>query len=269
MDWNALLNEVVTWLSTEGVKLLIGVVVLFIVFKIINRMTRRMVKKAELKNRDKTLTKVLSRTLRIVLKLVAGVVFLGYVGIDTAGIGAAISSVGLAVGLALQGSLSNFAGGVIIIVMRPFKIDDYIESSGYGGTVEDIQLFYTYLATPDNKVVMIPNGKLANDTIVNYSSKKTRRLEWKFGIAYEEDFNKAKQAIIKCIERDGRYLQEKDIFVKMSGHLDSEVEITTRIWVNSSDYWDVHFAIIEAVKHEFDAQNINIPYPQLDVHIDK
>ena len=245
IDWQLVLNEILAWLSTEGVKLVFGIIVLFIVFKIINRFTRRMVKKAEKKNRDKTLTKVLSRTLRIGLKLVAGVVFLGFVGVDTAGIGAAITSVGLAIGLALQGSLSNF------------------------GTVEDIQLFYTYLVTPDNKSVMIPNGILANDTIVNYSAKKTRRLEWKFGISYNEDFTKAKQAIIKCITLDDRYLKEKDIFVKMSGHLDSEIEITTRIWVNSEDYWDVHFAIIEAVKKEFDAQNIEVPYPQLDVHLDK
>ncbi len=269
IDWQLVLNEILAWLSTEGVKLVFGVIVLFIVFKIINRFTRRMVKNAEKKNRDKTLTKVLSRTLRIGLKLVAGVVFLGFVGVDTAGIGAAITSVGLAIGLALQGSLSNFAGGVIIILMRPFKLDDYIESNGYSGTVEDIQLFYTYLVTPDNKSVMIPNGILANDTIINYSAKKTRRLEWKFGISYNEDFNKAKQAIIKCITLDDRYLKEKDIFVKMSGHLDSEIEITTRIWVNSEDYWDVHFAIIEAVKKEFDAQNIEVPYPQLDVHLDK
>ena len=269
IDWQLLLNEVLQWLSTEGLKLLFGVIILFIVFKIINRFTRRMIKKAEKKNRDKTLTKVISRTLRIVLKIIAGVVFLGYVGVDTAGIGAAITSIGLAVGLALQGSLSNFAGGVIIIIMRPFKLDDYIESSGYSGTVEDIQLFYTYLATPDNKVVMIPNGKLANDTIVNYSTKSTRRLEWKFAIAYHEDFNKAKNAIIKCITRDDRFLKDKDIFVKMSAQLESEIEITARIWVNAADYWDVHFAIIEAVKNEFDAQNIEIPFPQLDVHLDK
>lgn len=269
MDWKALLNEVLTWLSTEGVRLLIGVIVLFIVFKIINRFTRRLVKNAEKKNRDKTLTKVIARTLKIVLKVVAFVVFLGYVGIDTAGIGAAITSVGLAVGLALQGSLSNFAGGVIIIVMRPFKIDDYIESSGYSGTVEDIQLFYTYLATPDNKVVMIPNGKLANDTIVNYSTKKIRRVDWKFTISYDQDFAKAKAAILKCIDRDGHALADKDVFVKMSAHLDSAIEITARVWVNADDYWDTYFAIIEDVKKEFDAQNIAIPYPQLDVHLDK
>lgn len=267
MNWKEILNAVLTWLSTEGVKLLIGVFALFLSFKIINRVTRKMLKNAEKKQQDKTLSLVITKAIRIACKVVVFLIFLGYVGIDTAGIGAAITSLGLAVGLALQGSLSNFAGGVIIIVMRPFKLDDYIESNGYSGTVEDIKLFYTYLATPDNKVVMIPNGVLANDTIINYSVKKTRRLEWKFGIAYHEDLDKAKKAIIKCIEEDGRYIKEKDIFVKMSALLDSEVEIVTRVWVNSSDYWGVHFAILEAVKHEFDKQNIDVPYPQLDVNL--
>ncbi len=269
MDWKNILNSVLTWLSSEGIRLLIGIIGLFIIFKIINRFTKKIVRNSERRNHDKTLTKVIARTLKITLKIIVFVAFLGYVGIDTAGIGAAITSVGLAIGLALQGSLSNFAGGVIIIVMRPFKIDDYIESSGYSGTVEDIQLFYTYLATPDNKVVMIPNGMLANDTIVNYSAKKIRRVEWKFRISFDQDFAKAKAAIIKCIDSDGRALANKDVFVKMSAYLDSAIEITTRIWVNSSDYWDTYFAIIEAVKKEFDLQNIVVPYSQIDVHLDK
>ena len=265
MDWNALLNEVVTWLSTEGVKLLIGVVVLFIVFKIINRLTRLMVKKAELKNRDKTLTKVLSRTLRIVLKVVAGVVFLGYVGIDTAGIGAAISSVGLAVGLALQGSLSNFAGGILILFLRPFKVDDYIECQGTSGTVEDIRIFYTHLRTPDNKVVLIPNGSLIGGNVINYSTKATRRVDLVFAIDYEADYKQAKAIILDVCAKHQLILEDPAPAVRIAEWAASSINLSCKVWVKNANYWDVTFDLLETVYDEMNKAGIKIPYNQLEI----
>ena len=184
LNLEEILSTILTWLSTEGVKLLIGAIVLFIAFKIINLIAKKFKRAMEKKNRDKTITKVGYSIIRKGGKLLVFLGFLGYVGIDTAGIGSIIASLGVGVGLAVQGSLSNLAGGLIILLMRPFRIGDYIEAQGEGGTVEDIQIFYTYIVTPDNKVIMIPNGSLANGNIRNYSTKEFRRVDFEFSISY-------------------------------------------------------------------------------------
>lgn len=262
-----IIANIISWLSTEGVKLLIGAIVLFIVFKIINLIARRFRKQMEKKNRDKTITKVVYNIIRKGGKILAFLAFLGYVGIDTAGIGTIIASLGVGVGLALQGSLSNLAGGIIILIMRPFKLGDYIEAQGEDGTVEDIGIFYTKLVTPDNKEVMVPNGSLANGNIKNYSAKELRRVDFQFSISYDEDFENAKKVINDVILNTNNVLTDPKPFVRVHSHGESTINIVTRVWVKSEFYWDVYFDMMEGIKKEFDAKGIEIPFNQLDVHI--
>lgn len=267
ITFTEILNQVLSWLSTEGVKLVIGLFVLFILFKIINVISNKFKKRMEKKNKDKTITSVIYQILRKGLKILAILVFLGYVGIDTAGIGTVIASLGVGIGLALQGSLSNFAGGIVILILRPFKIDDYIEAQGEGGTVENIGIFYTTLVTPDNKIVMIPNGTLANGTMTNYSAKELRRVDFNFSISYDADVEKAKRVIWDVIINTKNVLDEPSPFVRLKEYGSSAVDITTRVWVKNADYWTVYFDMMESIKEEFAKANIEIPYNQLDVHV--
>ena len=262
-----IISTVLHWLATEGVKLVIGVIVLFIVCKIINVIAKSFKKKMEKKNRDKTITSVVYSVIRKGGKLLAFLAFLGFVGIDTAGIGSIIASLGVGLGLAVQGSLSNLAGGLIILVMRPFKLGDYIEAQGEGGTVEEISIFYTYITTPDNKVIMIPNGSLANGNIRNYSTKELRRVDFKFSISYNEDFEKAKKVIREVFENTDKVLMDPQPFVRVSAHGESTIDIAARVWTKNGDYWTVYYDVMETIKKEFDSASIEIPYNQLDVHI--
>lgn len=267
ITFTEILNQILSWLSTEGVKLVIGLFVLFILFKIINVISNKFKKRMEKKNKDKTITSVIYQILRKGLKILAILIFLGYVGIDTAGIGTVIASLGVGIGLALQGSLSNFAGGIVILILRPFKIDDYIEAQGEGGTVENIGIFYTTLVTPDNKIVMIPNGTLANGTMTNYSAKELRRVDFNFSISYDADVEKAKRVIWDVIINTKNVLDEPSPFVRLKEYGSSAVDITTRVWVKNADYWTVYFDMMESIKEEFAKANIEIPYNQLDVHV--
>ena len=268
INFAELLNQIVTWLTTEGLKLVLGLIVLLIVFKIINCISRRVKKRMEKKNRDKTITQVLFKLIRYGGKGLVFLAFLGFIGIDTAGIGTVIASLGVGVGLALQGSLSNLAGGLVILIMRPFKIGDYIAAQGESGTVEEISIFYTYLITPDNKVVMIPNGTLANGSIVNYSTKDLRRVDFEFSISYDEDFEKAKKVIHEVIENTQGVLLDPQPFVRVISHGESTINIVTRVWTENANYWNVYFDMMESIKKSFDSSNIEIPYNQLDVHIE-
>lgn len=267
IKFSDILAKVVEWLTTEGVKLLIGLILLFIAFKVINFIAKRFKKGMEKKNRDKTIATVVYSVIRKGGKLLVFLVFLGYVGIDTAGIGGVIASLGVGLGLAVQGSLSNLAGGLIILVMRPFKIGDYIEAQGEGGTVEEIKIFYTYICTPDNKVIMIPNGSLANGNIRNYSTKEFRRVDLEFSISYDEDYERAKKAIWDVIDTMDKVLSDPCPFVRVKTHGESTINIVTRLWTKNEDYWTVYFDMMEAIKTKFDSANIEIPYNQLDVHI--
>ena len=186
IDWNEVINTIINWLTTNGIKLLIGIIVLFLGFKIVNAIANRVQKKMLAKGKEKTLVSVVYRGIKYGLKFVILFFVVTYVGIETSGMAAIISSLGVGISLAVQGSLSNFAGGIVILVMKPFKIGDYINAQGCSGTVEEIKMFYTYLVTPDNKVQMIPNGVLANDVIENVSAKDKRRVDLKFSIAYGE-----------------------------------------------------------------------------------
>ena len=264
-----LLQTVAGWLMQNGIKLIIGLIILFIAFKVVNFIAKRLQRRLDKKNVDKTIANVTVKALKIVLKIMVFLLFLGFVGIETAGIGTIIGSVSVCIGLAVQGSLSNFAGGIVILVMRPFKLGDFIEAQGHSGTVTDIKMFYTYLNTPDNKVVMIPNGTLGNGDIINYSKEEERRVDLVFSVDYSTDLKLAKEIIEKEIENHQLILKDKEYFVRLGEMAASSLDIKTRVWVKNADYWTVYFDLLENVKKKFDENNISVPFNQLDVHITK
>jgi len=201
------------------------------------------------------------------LKVLLVVTVVSILGVATSSFVAVLASAGLAIGLALQGSLSNIAGGVLILSTKPFSVGDYIEVDKYSGTIQAIKIFQTEIVTPDNKVIFIPNGTLSNSVIVNYSKKSTRRVELKFGASYEANSSKVISAIKDVINRQPLVLKQPEPFVRMSEHGNNAIIYTVRVWVNAQDYWEVYYNIIEEVKKHFDENNISIPYPQIDVHM--
>ena len=191
---------------------------------------------------------------------------LGQLGIQTTSFIAIIGAAGLAIGLALQGSLSNFAAGFLMIIFRPFKIGDFIEGAGVAGVVEEIEIFTTTLKTPDNKTVIIPNAGLTSGNIVNWSAKGTRRVDLVMGIGYDDDIDKARKIMEDIMAQDDRILKDPASMIAVSELADSSVNFTVRPWAKADDYWGVYFDLTEKFKKAFDAEGINIPYPQQDVH---
>ena len=267
ITWEEIWAKIVNWCMNQGIRLIIGIVLLIIIFKIINAVTKKINKRLTAKNADKTASIVFVRLIRIALKIVFFGVFLSFIGIDSAAIGALVTSIGLAIGLALQGGLSNFAGGVILLIMRPFKIDDFIEAQNVLGTVEDIHLFYTYLRTPDNRVAMIPNGSLANGNIINYSQKDLRRIDLVVPISYESDFYQAQQAILEVLDEHSGVELKPVPMVRLGEYGESSMNIVVRAWCKNSDYWNVRFDILELIKLRFNEKGIKIPYNKLDVFV--
>ena len=262
---------ILSWCLNSGIKIIISLIIMAISFRVVNVAARRIQKKSlENDKIDKTMAKTLTYLGKTGAKIIIVICLIGYLGIDTSGLTALVASFGVAAGLAVNGALSNFAGGVIILFTRPFKVDDYIEvEDSVAGTVEDIQIVCTKLRTPDNKVIYVPNGTLSNSNIINYSEKPTRRLDFTFSISYENDFEIAKALIRVVCDSHTKVLKSPEPMVRMSGHGQNSVDITTRVWVNSEDYWTVKYDILEAVKAAFDESDISIPYNQLDVHIKK
>lgn len=267
IDWKEILNDIIHWISTSGVKLLIGFIVLLIVFKMINIISKRIKRRLENKHVDRTIVEVTNSILRKGLKIIALIVFLGYVGIDTAAVGSIIGAIGVAIGLAVQGSLSNFAGGIVILVMRPFKLGDYIVAQDVEGTVEEIKTFYTTLVTADNKVVMLPNGTLANDIIINLTRKNIRRVDNSFQIAYQEDVEQAKKIMLEICEQQSLILKDPEVAIRLF-YQESGIELSLRTWVKTDDYWDVYYYLNEAVKLAFDKHHIQLSYHRLSVQIE-
>ncbi len=262
-----ILQSLLSWATNTGIKIIIAVVLWLISFKIINKIARRIEKKGDKDKYDKTLMKVLSYIFKVGLKVVVVVCLVGYLGIDTSGLTALLVSAGACVGLALNGALGNLAGGILIIITRPFRVDDFIEAQGVSGTVEDIHITCTKLRTPDNKTVYVPNGALSGGNIVNYSEKDTRRVDVKFTVDYSTDCEKAIALINGVIARNELILTDPAPFCKVTDYEDSAIAITARAWVKSADYWDVNFYLLKEIKAEFDKNGIEIPFNQLDVRI--
>lgn len=256
------------WAASTGIKIVIAILILIASFTIINIVSRRIKKKLENNKKvDKTLSHTLIYLLRIILKVLVVVGIVGYLGIDTSGVSALVASFGVAVGLAINGTLSNFAGGVMILITRPFKDDDYISAMGAEGTVEAIRIIHTKIRTPDNKVVYLPNGTLSTSNITNYTEKGTRRVDSKFYISYETDFKLAESIIYDVCASNEHILKEPKVAVGIAEHGESSIVIFCKAWCKSEDYWTVYNGLMEDVKTAFDEKGITIPFNQLDVHI--
>ncbi len=267
MDVNSILEKVWELITIYGLKVLAAIVILVVgrwVAKAISNLIRRMMRKGDL---DQTVRRFVANMAYIILMIFVVLAALSQLGIQTTSFIAVLGAAGLAIGLALQGSLSNFAAGFLMIIFRPIRVGDYIEGAGTAGTVEEIAIFTTTLVTPDNKTVIIPNAALTGGNIVNWTLKGTRRVDLVMGIGYDDDIDKAKQIMSDVLNQDDRILKDPAPQIAMVELADSSVNFVVRPWVKASDYWGVYMAMTEKIKKAFDANGINIPYPQRDVHV--
>ncbi|WP_394172838.1 mechanosensitive ion channel family protein [Thalassotalea litorea] len=250
-----------------AISFVIALIVLRITLWVANAIVRFLGRAMERREVEVTLKKFLEDIISTVLKVICIIIFASMVGIETTSLIALLGAAGLAVGLALQGSLANFAGGILILMYRPFRAGDFINAQGQSGTVDEIQIFNTVLKTPDNKRIFIPNGLLSNGSLVNFSSEDTRRVDFVVGISYDDSISKAKQVINDLLDKDERLLKEPERTVVVGAHGASSIDLYVRVWVNSGDYWDVYFEFMENIKLAFDENGLSIPYPQQDVHV--
>lgn len=261
-------GEIVSWVISAGLKVAFAVFALFFAFRFINlimkKLEERLYRRRDL---DKTVFSAIFYGSRFLLKALVILSIVAYLGVDISGITALIASLGVGVGLAVNGALSNLAGGVLLLITRPFKIDDFIETEGFSGTVEDIRVTFTRLRTPDNKVVYIPNGKLSTDTLINFSEKPIRRLDLAFTVSYDSKTDLAIQVISDAIRENPLALAEPEPNIKISDYKDSGIEIIARPWVSSENYWQLKFELLDSIGKSLSRQGIVIPYNQLDVHI--
>ena len=252
-----------------GVNILAAIVILFIGNIIVKMISNSVAKLLEKKQMDQAVVHFISSLVRYVLFVIVLIAALGKVGVQTASVVAVIGAAGLAVGLALQGSLANFAAGVLIVAFRPFKAGDYVEIGGVAGSVESIQIFQTVLSTPDKNMIVVPHGSVIGGEIVNYSSHATRRIDYVIGVSYKADLKKTKDVITRVLESEKRLLQTPAPTVGVVALADSSVNFVVRPWVKTAEYWDVYFDLLQAIKEELDAEGIEIPFPQMDVHLNK
>jgi small conductance mechanosensitive channel len=262
-------HQAISLLMAYLPRLVLAIVVLLVGLWIIRVTVRVLQRGMAAKEMDATLQRFLGSLVGISLKVMLLISIASMVGIATTSFIAVLGAAGLAVGLALQGSLANFAGGVLIMIFRPYKVGDFIDAQGHAGTVREIQIFNTILKTPDNKTIIIPNGAISNGSVVNISTEPTRRVDMVFGISYDDDIKKVKNILQKIIDRDSRILKEPAPAILVSELADSSVNFTLRVWCNAGDYWGIYFDMHEIVKLEFDKEGVSIPYPQQDIHLHK
>lgn len=262
------MDKYIDIITANALKVLVAIVVLFVGFKLIN-FASYVLKKAYKSRISNDAVYFLFQIGEIIVKVALIISIIAFLGIPTTSFVAILGSVGLAIGLSLQGSLSNFAGGFLILMLKPFKSGDFITGAGHSGTVEEIQIFYTKILTPDNKVITIPNSQLSNDSIINFSANKTRRLDFNLGVGYQEDIDKVKNAVMRVIERTPHILKTPEPFVHLGEWADSSINFIVRVWVNTEDYWDANFSLMEEFKREFDKEGIEIPFPKMDVYLKK
>lgn len=252
-----------------GPKVLLAIVLLIVGLWVIKGVVNKMAKMLQSRDVDPGLIPFLRSIVGIIFKVMLVISVIGILGVETTSFIAVLGAVGLAVGMALSGTLQNFAGGVIILIVKPFKVGDLIDAQGYIGTVTEIQIFNTILKTPDNKTVIIPNGELSTSAMVNLSTEATRRVDLVFGIGYPDDIDQAKAVLMQLLVEDDRVLKDPAPSVVVKELAGSSVNFNVRPWVKAGDYWGVYWDLQEKVKKAFDAENISIPYPQMDVHLDK
>ena len=268
-DW----NEVWQMVKTQGVDLGINIALAILIFYVgkvvVGLIIRALGKVMQARDVDKTLETFLSNFLRMALMVVVIIAAISQIGIQTTSFIAIFGAAGLAVGLALQGSLSNFAAGVLIVLFRPYRVGDFVEAAGIAGSVEQVQILTTILKTPDNKQIIVPNSQIMDSVITNYSANDTRRVDMVFGVSYSDDLDKVHSVLKEMVEAEDRILDDPACTIAVSELADSSVNFVVRPWVNTADYWGVHFDLTEAIKKRFDKEGISFPFPQQDVHIHK
>lgn len=267
--WDVLLSELIQNLIVFGKNLLVAAIIFLVGRWIIKRIIRLMENIFHKREVDVSLRTFLKSVVTITLYIILITVVVSQLGVKTTSLIALLGAAGLAIGMALSGTLQNFAGGVMILLIKPYRVGDYIEAQGQAGTVKDIQIFNTVINTPDNKTIFIPNGPLSTGIVNNYSREETRRVDWTIGINYGDDFANAKAVIREILDSDPRILRTPEYTIEINALADSSVNVVIRVWVKASDYWGVYFDINSRIYSILPQKNIHFPYPQLDVHITK
>lgn len=264
------INQTISTLIDSGASLGTNIIKAALVFfigrflvKMVNKLVRNIMEK---RNIDPSVKSFIGSLIYILLMILLIVSVVGALGVQTTSFAALLASAGVAIGMALSGNLQNFAGGLVILLFKPYKVGDFIETQTQSGTVHEIQIFHTILTTPDNKVIYVPNGSLSSGVIVNYSHQLTRRIEWTFGVEYGEDYEKVRTVLAAILKKDTRILTDPAPYIALKALDASSVNITARVWVNSNNYWDVYFDINKTVYKVFNEQGINFPFPQLTIH---
>ncbi|MFC2121429.1 mechanosensitive ion channel family protein [Bacteroidota bacterium] len=269
MDTEQILNQITKIIVDYGPRLIGAIVVWIIGVWLIKRFKRGFIKLLDKRETDKSLKPFLISLIGILLKVMLVISVLSMMGIKMTAFIAILGAAGLAVGMALSGTLQNFAGGVMILLFKPFKVGDFINAQGHTGGVKEIQIFNTILKTPDNKTIIIPNGGLSNSSMINYSTEEQRRVDWTFGIGYGDDVDKAKELIQSLCNEDSRIFKDPEVFIAISELADSSVNLTVRAWLKGVDYWNVFFEMNEKFYKNSNSAGINIPFPQMDIHLHK
>ncbi len=269
-------NQVNTWLTNNsdlliqyGVNVISAILILFIGNLVVKGVAGSVANVLKKKEMDKAVVDFIHGLVRYTLFIIVLIAALSRIGVQTASVVAVIGAAGLAVGLALQGSLSNFAVGVLIVAFRPFKSGDYVEIGGVAYSVDSIQIFQTVLKSPDNKMVVVPNSAVIGGAITNYSRHETRRVDMVIGVSYKSDLQKTKRVLRETLEKDPRILKDPDMTIGVLTLADSSINFVVRPWCKTSDYWAVYFDSMQAIKEALDANGIEIPFPQMDVHLNK
>ncbi len=267
MDLQELNDFLIDAAYTYGPKLITALLTLIVGWWIIGMIGRGLRKVADKRGTDPTLKGYLVNIVKWTLKALLIVSVLGMMGIEMTSFIAILGAAGLAVGLALSGTLQNFASGVMILLFKPFKVGDYVEAGGHSGSVNQIQIFNTILKTPDNKTIIVPNNDIAGSSVVNYSTEDQRRVDMTFGIGYDDDIDKAQSVLQGLVDKDERILGDPAPFIAVTELADSSVNFSVKVWVQTADYWGVYNDMQGTVKKAFDAEGLSIPYPQTDVHL--
>ncbi len=269
MDLKAILDKSVDLALSSGIKLLVAAAILIIGFRVVSWIMKRMKRSKLLGHAEGSVRSFVLSFSNLALKTVLIITVAAYLGVPMTSIVALVGSAGVAVGLALQGGLSNIAGGIMILMFRPFSIDDYISAGGFEGTVHSVGIFHTVLLTPDKKRVVIPNSVLTGETLVNYSTEPMRRIDLDFSASYDDDIDKVKAVLLDTAANTPKIAAEPAAEAMLREHGDSALVYRLRVWCNREDYWTVYFALQEGVLKAFQREGISVPYPQIDVHMDK
>lgn len=266
---DVLVSKLIDLSVSLGSKLITALIVFWIGRWIIRKINRVVINIMEKRRVEASLFSFTRSLIRITLNFILIIILISVLGIETSSFIALFASAGVALGMALSGTLQNFAGGVMILLFKPFKVGDFIEAQGQSGSVKEIQIFNTVITTPDNKVIIIPNGGLSTGITKNYSKEELRRVDWEFGIAYGDSYDKARAVIERLLQEDGRILKDPAPFIALNSLGESSVNIVVRAWAKASDYWDIFFQMNEKVYKTFSEEKLSIPFPQMDVHLYK